>query len=204
VPDQAVLLVLGFVLTTVLGGAVGYFFQKRAWKHQHDVSLRDSEKAAATKVFEELSVLMDKRLYRMRQLDWRLHPTHLPFDRQRADEAMTDYRQVLYEWNDSLNRNLALVQRYFGKPAKKELEDKIYARFTHVGALLEEEYVKSGEASFKESSRASELLEISDRIYDFNLARIGEIQLAEVGLLPKLGGRAAGWLLGRAMRRLFP
>jgi len=30
-------LVVGFLLTSVLGGLLGYLFQQRAWSHQHQV-----------------------------------------------------------------------------------------------------------------------------------------------------------------------
>ncbi|GGX75965.1 hypothetical protein [Streptomyces hiroshimensis] len=54
--------VAGFLLTTVLGGLLGSFFQRRAWAHQHRVQTQDRERAVL--VFEEVSRLLDKRLYR--------------------------------------------------------------------------------------------------------------------------------------------
>lgn len=37
--DAASLLpvITGFFLTTVLGGALGFFFQNRSWEHQHKI-----------------------------------------------------------------------------------------------------------------------------------------------------------------------
>jgi hypothetical protein len=51
-------LVIGFILTTVVGGALGYFFQTRSWRNQRESELREAERAAAIKVFEELSTLL--------------------------------------------------------------------------------------------------------------------------------------------------
>src|SRR5580693_8556624 len=80
--QQLLLLVAGFVLTSVAGGALGYWFQHRAWAHQHEIQLRDEEHQhevkrreeehqRALKTFEEVSQLLDRRLYRMRLLYWR-------------------------------------------------------------------------------------------------------------------------------------
>lgn len=66
-------LFLAFVLTTVFGGLLGYYFQKRSWTHQNTTKLLESERNVATKLFEEISVLLDKRLYSMRQLYWKIN-----------------------------------------------------------------------------------------------------------------------------------
>jgi len=63
--NQVALLVLGFVLTSVLGGLLGYVFQRRAWSHQFDVQRRTAEREAAAAALHELSNLLEKRRYRM-------------------------------------------------------------------------------------------------------------------------------------------
>ena len=60
------LLAAGFVLTTVLGGTLGYVFQRLTWNHQHDVQRLDQDREQASKAFEEISRLLDRRLHRMR------------------------------------------------------------------------------------------------------------------------------------------
>ena len=91
-PDISKLL-LGFLVTTVLGGILGYYFQSRAWTHQNRVRLLEAEQTAATKLFDEISRLMDQRLYRMRQLHWKLKQKA---PRELIDEHMQRYRDVLY------------------------------------------------------------------------------------------------------------
>src|SRR5437868_13056518 len=136
--NQIIILFVGFLLTTVVGGLLGYFFQNRAWKHQNDAKIFDAERAAATKIFEDISSLMDKRLYRMRQLNWKLGSTATEIEI--IEGHMNEYRQVLYEWNDNLNRNLALTLRYFGKEIRKDLEGIVYEEFKKIGSLLEKAY----------------------------------------------------------------
>lgn len=73
-------------------------------------------------IFDEISRLMGKRLYRLRLVYWRLKCGHdgtgWPAE---AAERFEEYPQVLYEWNDSISRNLALVQRYFGPAMRTSL-----------------------------------------------------------------------------------
>jgi hypothetical protein len=129
--QQLLLLVAGFVLTSVAGGALGYWFQHRAWAHQHEIQLRDEEHQhevqrreeehqRALKTFEEVSQLLDRRLYRMRLLYWAAREVAAGTgDQERLASARADYRAVLTEWNDNLNRNLALIETYFGTSAMR-------------------------------------------------------------------------------------
>lgn len=47
--QEVVLLVIGFVLTSVVGGFLGGWFQARSWRHEHSVQQCESEKETATK-----------------------------------------------------------------------------------------------------------------------------------------------------------
>jgi hypothetical protein len=181
VRDQILLLVVGFLLTSVLGGALGYVFQARSWRHQRRASSFDTERAAATKVFEGLSSLMDRRLYRMRKLMWAIHQK--PGDKNSIESAMSEYRAILYEWNDGINKQRALVQRYFGPGPAKHLETFIYEGFARLGEALEHEYrLVDDDTMPLRSSIGSELTTLSDRIYEMNVHMITLIQLGKVGL----------------------
>jgi len=41
--ETLVPLVVGFVLTTVLGGVLGTYLQRRTWDHQNEARLREEE-----------------------------------------------------------------------------------------------------------------------------------------------------------------
>lgn len=120
--------VAGFILTTVLGGLLGFFFQRRTWAHQHCVQTQDRERERAVLVFEEISKLLDRRLYLLRRLYWSLVADE-DVRSERSDNRMDDYQDVLYEWNDSINRNLALIQQYFGVAARDRLDYQVGAAF---------------------------------------------------------------------------
>ena len=61
-------IVVGFVLTTVLGCVLGTYLQRRTWDHQNNAHLREDELRRADAVCQSLSGLLDKRRYRMLRL----------------------------------------------------------------------------------------------------------------------------------------
>jgi hypothetical protein len=181
--DQVILLVIGFGLTSVLGGVLGWFFQSRSWSHQHRVQQRDREREQALKVFEEVSSLLDKRLYRMRLVFWTAR--RLAQDGGSAEPleaALDEYRAVVATWNDNLNRSLALVHTYFGGALRDELEDRIYEEFTAIGRALDR-FVREARAG-----TAAEIPPIDGRlrwlgrqVYGFNVRALELLQDARLG-----------------------
>ena len=178
--SQVLLLVLGFVLTTVLGGALGYYFQRRTW----EANRRESERVAAATVFDEISRAMDERLYRMRLVYWALKA----HDQGRIEGAMTEYRSVLTKWNDNLNRTLALAYRYFGPDVWTFLTEVLYEEFAIVGRHLEARYRHRGDPEPDPGYQASlfisgrRLKALSNDIYNLNRFIVSLIQRGGVGL----------------------
>jgi len=178
--DQLLLLLVGFVLTTVVGGFLGYWFQRRAWRSQEHVRLAQAEREAAKAFFEDLSRVFDRRLHRMRELDaW--------LSRPRADDevtrSLTRYREAVDEWNDNLNRMLALAQRYFGQELRDRLDYELMARFVDAGKRLEErvrEYRNAGESL--SASLTSDFDSLANEVYFLNVQLIEAIQRGTVGI----------------------
>lgn len=180
--NQIIILIMTFFFTSVLGGILATFFQNRTWKHQNRVKLSETERSSATEVFKSISSLMDKRLYRMRQLNWKIRDDSSSMEL--LEQAINNYREVLFEWNDSLNRNLALTQCYFGKDIRNLLEETIYEKFREIGSFLETAYIEkkaSGNAeAFKKQN--SNLTELRNDVYRLNVRMIELIQSGEVGV----------------------
>jgi hypothetical protein len=165
--------ILGFVLTTVLGGFLGYVLQRRSWAHQYRVQAAADRREKATLLFDELSRLLDKRLYRMRRLYWSLGD-HRPRQESKESRArMAAYVAILFEWNDSINRNLALLQSYFGGQLRTQLDEVIGARFRDLGAELEQLWKE--ETAQPSSDITHRFSELADLIYQFNLDMIAVI-----------------------------
>jgi hypothetical protein len=120
--QEIVLLLLGFLLTSVVGAAVGAWFQERSWTHEHLVQMCDSESDTRSKGLASLSDLMDKRLLRMRQLAYKLETARSVEDVQ---EERRNNKEMRDEWSTRLNSNLSFTQTYFGDQARNTLEHDI-------------------------------------------------------------------------------
>jgi peptidoglycan hydrolase-like protein with peptidoglycan-binding domain len=187
-------LVVGFLLTSVLGGLLGYLFQRRTWEHQHDMQQRDQERQQALKTFEEVSRLLDRRLYRMRRLYWAARSRALgTSDRAELASALAGYREVLVEWNDNLNRTLALVHTYFGSQVREQLEDDIYEGFATLGRGLDEivRMVSAAEDKRIEVPNFGYLVNrLSRRVYQLNVDMLELLEDDRIGRLAPPGSRA--------------
>jgi hypothetical protein len=184
--DQLVLLIVGFVLTSVVGGALGWFFQNRSWTHQHRAEQRDQERTQAIKVFEEVSSLLDQRLYRMRLVFWAAKRRALEGggDSVALDDARARYREVVTTWNDNLNRILALVHTYFGEAARQELEDHIYEEFSAIGRALEQFVRDTASPEFDGADRSPigrRLSWLGREVYTFNVRTLDLLQEDRIG-----------------------
>ena len=185
--DDLLLLLAGFVLTTVAGGLLGYWLQNRSWRSQERHRLEQGQMEAARVFYEELSHLLDRRLHRMRELDGWLER---PEQAREIDRRLARYRDVLDEWNDNLNRNLALAIRYFGVQTHAVLED-LYRKFSTAGSRIESrfrEYAADGKPS--SPPVAGELRQLDLVIYDLNLAMIQALQNGSVGVAEPEDGAA--------------
>lgn len=166
------LLLLGFIFTTLVGGYLSYSWQSRAAVIEREAEQKRSEIQSATGIFENVSKLMDKRLYRMRRVSMGIGNEK---DSNEMDQRWNKYRETLFEWNESLNRNLAMIQMYFGEDARYYLESEIQSGFISYGQMLE----SSKNNSYKERLQAADNL--NNKIYNFDLSLIDNIQKGKVG-----------------------
>lgn len=183
--QQLLLLLAGFVLTTVLGGLLGYWFQSRAWAHQHDVQRRDEERQQALKTFEEVSLLLDRRLYRMRRLYWAARRKARDIgDAAGLTSAQDDYIEVLTDWNDKLNHTLAIVETYFGSQTRTMLEDDVYEEFTAAGRGLEEVVrmvLAAGDERIEVPAFGYRVTRLSHRVYELNVQMLRLLEEESIG-----------------------
>jgi hypothetical protein len=92
---------------------------------------------------------------------------------------------VLVEWNDSLNRNLALAYRYFGEGVWRYLDRALYEEFARIGRLLEARY-RSAVGGLNQGSAdqvvEGQLTALNNEIYLLNRFMVSLIQNGRVGL----------------------
>ncbi len=179
------LLVVGFVLTTVLGGALGYVFQQRSWRQQTLAQRVDRDLEAATGTFDEVSVLLDQRLYRMRRVYWMARrAASAPGELAELDAAVGAYRVVVERWNDNLNRLLARVQTNFGRPVRERLQSELYDTYAAIGEELDQfvrEVSVSGQGPVRVRPVGRRLTDLSHRVFEFNVLMLSALEGERVG-----------------------
>jgi hypothetical protein len=183
--DELVPVVVGFALTTVLGGLLGTYLQRRSWDHQNEARLRDEEFRHADEVCAAISQLLDKRLYRMLRLFYSVRRlSNDSTSTQDVEQRLSDYNSVLYEWNDRLNLNLALVGTYFGESARDWLDNQIYENFQRAGSDLETLYrhaKASSESPVIAETLERELLLLNDQVYRIGVFMMTQLRAGSVG-----------------------
>jgi hypothetical protein len=180
---------VGFILTTVAGGWWASRLQQRSWDRQFEVRLQEDELRRAAEVYDDLARLLDKRLYRMRRLYWAVAELRSGVEvSDRLDSSLHDYNEVLYEWNDRLNANLALIGSHFGSAPREYLFD-LYEDFRRLGRSLESlvtsarggedvsEVLEELDAEFEGWSPGS----LNGRVYTLGLAMTTQLRDGLVG-----------------------
>lgn len=185
---QVVSIAIGFVLTTLVGGWWASRLQDRSWDRQNRLRLEEEERERAADVCRELSALLDKRLYRMRRLYWAI----VGYAEGHVDSAMLearrkDYDDVLYQWNDVLNTNLAVVGSHFGEAARTYL-NRLYEHFRRIGNQLEQglHAVRRGEdlAGFEQLDSEFEGRDswsLNSNVYDLVFTMMSQLREGLVG-----------------------
>ena len=180
----------------VLGGVLGSYLQQRSWKHQNKVRLKEEEfkdearlkeeeLKRAEAVCESVSRLLDKRLYRMLRLYYACDGyAQGSFSEEVLEQRLREYDNVLYEWNDGLNLNLALVGTYFGKSARKYLDFNLYVSFKTVGSNLEEAYRAVSQRShvnFPFDELHSQIDQLNFKVYQLGVFMMTQLREGQVG-----------------------
>jgi hypothetical protein len=181
-------IVLGFVLTTVAGGLLGSFLQTRLWKHQWTVQLRSKKQDEARAVFEEVSRLMDRRLFRLSQLTIWISRQ----DDARAKASLSDYQDIVKEWNDSINRTISLLEFYFGRPLRDRFDNIVGGHFVKLGARVEQMYRRREKADGEnDPSMAVSISDLRLEVYDYNISMLRCLDQMAAEAEPKFFSRPA-------------
>lgn len=105
------MVILGFFLTGVLGSVLGSYFQRESWDNQNQETIKKFEKETASKIFEELSSILDRRRYSMIRLYSSVNDTE---SSKVVEDWWNKYDNIVIEYNQTLNKQVALISRYFG------------------------------------------------------------------------------------------
>ncbi|MCL1068900.1 hypothetical protein L2735_19250 [Shewanella olleyana] len=179
---EKTLLVLSFVLITLLGGGLTSYYGHL----QNKWSISEQRRTEATLLYKEISMLMDTRLYKWRKVGW---ATEDKKDSEFIWSLYADYAKVLNDWNNSLNKNRALLCRYFGPELGAVFEREIRPGFNELQAIFRER-LKTSSAKKTTEIASSEIVSkaknLNVAIYRFNnkaaeIIRSGDIGVSDPG-----------------------
>jgi hypothetical protein len=182
------MLVYGFILTTIVGGFLAFLYQYiqenqkiKAEKRQEEINIMEQRREQATALFNEISPLIDTRLYDWRRLAWGLE------DRIHEDSLKSryaEYIQVFYSWNHNLNKNRALICRFFGPELGGQFEEIIMPKFRELHESIIGLYriPRSSRPLIPTDNLNSLADSLNDVIYTFNNAMAELIRSGKVGL----------------------
>lgn len=166
--NDIIILIIGFILTTVGGVIISSNYSQKSWEFQYNNELLEKERNRAEEIFTQISLLMDKRLYKSRQLNWASNETE-------RLALQKEYKEMLSIWNGSLNQNLVLLERYFGVDSLKYFQNNIMKKFNKVS----KDILKKNK---NVDSLSSLLNDVNLNISYLNLRMVWAIQENNIGL----------------------
>lgn len=132
--NELVIILISFILTTILGTSLAFYFQKKSFEFEFQKETNQFQKQSSFNAFQEISCLLDDRLYNTRKVYWSYADK---MGDAEINARWESYRNTLDVWNKNLNRNLALLETYFGSDLKNEFEKIITGEFREIGKALE-------------------------------------------------------------------
>jgi hypothetical protein len=174
-------ILLGFALTTIVGSIITILAQKLDFDYQQKQNLIQTEKAAAQKCFEDVSVLLDTRVYKMRKIIWAYQDSRPESD---IIARWNDYSTFLELWNNNINKNSALISRYFGNKRRSQFE-AIHSKFREAGNIIQPlRYTSIGDSS-KIKNAKKIIDDFNSDIYLFDASLLNQIQNENIGVFLK-------------------
>ena len=105
---ESILKILMPLIVTIFTIFIGNYcviqpFQEKTWKEQNALERQNEKRKEAIRYFEELSDLMDKRLFLTRQFLWSIQ----------SNNKEKKLKKVIEQWNIQLNKNIVKIAVYF-------------------------------------------------------------------------------------------
>ncbi len=123
--------VLTSIIIGAMGSVIGVYLQDRSWEKQYKLSLIESDRKMAEEIFSEISRLMDSRVYKTRLL------LNAKYNKKNYSVSLQKYSAHLIEWNENLNRNVALIKSYFGTNASNYFYNDVHLALREIGSKIQ-------------------------------------------------------------------
>ena len=169
-------IVVGFILTSVIGNRLVQAWQQRNWLLQQRFLGHEREYLALKDLFDEIASLLGARIYHMQRL---AHTLRRGSDAQIADRTV-DYDDVLKRWNERLTSFYVRLPLLANYALATQLESSIQKPLQESGSQIEElVYQKRSGKTIDRSSIVNVLKmlnKIQGRAINFNKKLLGVIE----------------------------
>lgn len=179
--QKLLLLVATFLLSTLLGGLLGYYFQARTNSRNYKNSLIESERKAAKDIFEDIITGIDERIYYAQIVN----DAHLFNEHKKgiSPEKWNNYVKAMDKWNININKRFQLMLFYFGYQTKKDIQ-VIHLKFISLNSKLNSAKASNDQAIH--NIIKSDIAEINKANADLSVKLIRLIQQDSIGRIPNL------------------
>lgn len=170
---ELLILLVAFGLTTFVGG----YFQDRSWQRQRDDDLLQAELRLAENTFSEISSIMDDRLYQIKEvlLSYKQNKKNV------IGRKLEEYDAGTKNWNKNINKNFALLDRYFGVKLSELYRKKIFGTFQYLDLRINELRYKGSLPNDEIKKVESELDLLSRMVYEYDLKLLDALKNKNVG-----------------------
>ena len=122
--SKIILLVVGFILTGIVGSFLNHQFQKEVWERQAHYEIVKRQIDQAREAIEGILLHAGKRFYAMQKVFWSLESFKIEEAKQRWEE----YSTIRDEWSIMVNNYRSKIKIFLDPKLSYELLDKDDAR----------------------------------------------------------------------------
>lgn len=116
------------IIAGLIGCGLGAYLQKESWKEQNRLSMLESDRKQAERIFNEVSSLMDDRYYKT----VKLLSAYKQNDSAKIEKNKQSLAAQLEQWNANYNRTCALLEGYYGADFNIFFKHKIQDNFARI------------------------------------------------------------------------
>jgi|SRR5215208_596218 len=142
-----VLLLLGFILTTMAGGLLSYWLQKQSWRRQTRVDLYRKRYEEGSQFLDELAKLIGNRFFQLQRYLWILEELQ---DNDIQDDVLQavahEVDKTVAEWNSTFWLNRVKIRLLVGEAQAQQFLDFQDDLRTEKPRSIQYRFVKAHEA----------------------------------------------------------
>lgn len=135
---------------------ISEYFRRREDRRQQDILDRMN-------CYDQISSLIARRIYRTRRILYAAQPSNTVT----MEAARTDYRDIVFEWNDSITPLLAKIEIFFGPGLRQKLENNVIPQVIAVGSHAQK-FIREAASSDDIEALQRDIDSVNAETYEFD------------------------------------